>query len=182
MRLTRSWYLRYGSSTYQFLLFQKEVVILSKSLLCVLLQNTCSRRRFLRAGLFFHSFFLYPACLYPGTKGQSGNWAFNVSKTVKDFYLASDPKATVQPHEPFSHWSHGFPLPLLHTVVCQTSAWLLSRTGNEWWHPAAVWGSRAETRHRKVQCTQIIKLHFITKHKCIANYTGCFMRFHVSQK
>lgn len=61
LRLTRSWYFMYGSLTYQFLLFQKEVVILSKSLLCVLLQNTCSLRRFRLAGLFFHSFFLYPA-------------------------------------------------------------------------------------------------------------------------
>lgn len=65
LRLTRSWYFRYGSSTYQFLLFQKEVVILSKSVLCVLLQNTCSLRRFFLAGFFFHSFFLYPACLHP---------------------------------------------------------------------------------------------------------------------
>lgn len=60
-RLTRLWYFWYGSSTYQFLLFQKEVVILSRSLLWVLLQKTCSLRRLRRAGFFFHSFFLYPA-------------------------------------------------------------------------------------------------------------------------
>lgn len=78
LRLTRSWYFRYGSLTYQFLLFQKEVVILSKSLLCVLLQNTCSLRRFRLAGFFFHSFFLYPACLHPRTRSQIGNIIFNV--------------------------------------------------------------------------------------------------------
>lgn len=61
LRLTRSWYFRKGSSTNQFLLFQKDVVILSKSLHWVLLQNTCSLRRFFLAGSFFHSFFLYPA-------------------------------------------------------------------------------------------------------------------------
>lgn len=62
LRLTRSWYFRYGSLTNQFLRFQKDVVILSRSLLCVLLQNTWSLRRFRLAGCFFHSFFLYPAC------------------------------------------------------------------------------------------------------------------------
>lgn len=32
--------------------------------------------------------------------------------------LASDPKTTVQPHEPFSDSVDRFSFPLLHTVVC----------------------------------------------------------------
>lgn len=39
------------------------------------------------------------------------------SKTVKGLYLTSDPKATMQPHEPICHSFYSLPLPLLHTVV-----------------------------------------------------------------
>lgn len=51
--------------------------------------------------------------------------------TVKQLYLASDPKATVQPHKPFCDRLYRLPLPLFHTVVCQTSAWLLSHSGKK---------------------------------------------------
>lgn len=40
--------------------------------------------------------------------------------------LASDPKATVQSHEPICDRFYTLSLPLLDTIVSQTSAWLLS--------------------------------------------------------
>lgn len=141
LRLTRSWYLRYGSSTYQFLLFQKEVVILSNSLLWVLLQNTCSLRRFRLAGFFFHSFFLYPAYLYPKTRSYIVLFMSFVQiqefwkLTVKQLYLASDPKATVKPHKPICDRFYRLPLSFFHTVVRQTSGWLLSHSRKKCRHP-----------------------------------------------
>lgn len=82
-RLTLSWYLRYGSSKNQFLLLQNDVVILSKSLDCVLLQKTISLRRLFLAGSFFHNFFLYPALRLI----QSPQWSLmNLSVTdLTDF-------------------------------------------------------------------------------------------------
>lgn len=58
LRFVRSWYFWKGSLAYQFLLFQKEVVILSRSLHCVLLQKTCSLKRLFRLADFFHNLFL----------------------------------------------------------------------------------------------------------------------------
>lgn len=49
--------------------------------------------------------------------------------------LASDPKATMQPHEPVRHRFNSLPLALLQTDIRQTSAWLLSQTENEWRYP-----------------------------------------------
>lgn len=116
LRLTRSWYFRYGSLTYQFLLFQKEVVILSKSLLCVLLQNTCSLRRFRLAGFFFHSFFLYPAYLHPKTRQYD---VFLISFVQIQKFLAVNNKATVP-----CVWSKG------HSEASETFLWQTLQTSS----------------------------------------------------
>lgn len=116
LRLTRSWYFRYGSLTYQFLLFQKEVVILSKSLLCVLLQNTCSLRRFRLAGFFFHSFFLYPAYLHPKPRGYI---VFLFYLMQRKQLLAVNSKATVP-----CVWSKG------HSEASETFLWQILQTSS----------------------------------------------------
>lgn len=59
----------------------------------------------------------------------------HVYMTVKDLYLASDPKATVQPHESVDYRFYSLPLCLLHAVIGQASALLLCRTWKKSWHP-----------------------------------------------
>lgn len=128
----------YGSLTYQFLLFQKEVVILSNNLDWVLLQNTISLRRFRLAGNFFHSFFLYPACWWVKTKRSDGyKKPSDLDKHWKNpSHLASDPKTAMQPHEPLSHWFDTLSFALFHAEVSETSAWLQHQTWNKRCHTA----------------------------------------------
>lgn len=117
LRLTRSWYFMYGSLRYQFLLFQKEVVILSNSLLCVLLQNTISLRRFFLAGFFFHSFFLYPDCLRTKRRGQEVRLWFEVNPVI----FAVNCKTTVNAP---CVWSKG------HSAASWTFQWLISHSSS----------------------------------------------------
>lgn len=56
------------------------------------------------------------------------NTLCNAFMTVKDLYLASDPKATMQPHEPVDYRFYSLPLRLLHAVIGQASALLLCST------------------------------------------------------
>lgn len=69
--------------------------------------------------------------------GRKETETVDLGSSVKDAYLASDPKATMQPHEPVRHRFNSLPLALLQTDIRQTSAWLLSQTENEWRYPAA---------------------------------------------
>lgn len=48
-----------------------------------------------------------------------------VYMTVNDLYLASEPKATMEPHEPVDYRFYSLPLCLLHTVIGQASVLLL---------------------------------------------------------
>lgn len=85
-------------------------------------------------------------------------------KTGNVLYLASDPKAAMQPHEPVGHRFDGLPLALLQTEVCQLSAGWLSHMRTKRGHTVTFQRSKADTKNRRGQRTQTIK-PFISKDK-----------------
>lgn len=89
----------------------------------------------------------------------------HVRMTVKDLYLASDPKATVQPHEPVDYRFYGLPLRLLHTVIGQASALLLCPTWKKSWHPK----QRCQECPLHLNCKKFL----ITEHICKRSLCYC---------
>lgn len=125
-----------------------------KLALCFVTEHVLSQP--LSPGRFLLPQLLFVAGLFtPGSSASA--WFLKGSKAVKVLYLASNPKAAVQPHEPVGHGFYGLPLALLQTEVCQRSAGWLRHSRKECRHPEV-------TEVRRGQRTPIIK-HLISKDK-----------------
>lgn len=77
-------------------------------------------------------------CIQPTNKQEQVRGQHTLcylSVTLKDLYLASDPKATMQPHEPVDYRFYSLPLRLLHAVIGQASVLLLCPIRKKSWHP-----------------------------------------------
>lgn len=89
----------------------------------------------LAAGRLLLPQFLFVSSLRTNKNKSEDNTHCYLCVALKDLYLASDPKATMQPREPVDYRFYSLPLRLLHAVIGQASVLLLCPIWKKSWHP-----------------------------------------------
>lgn len=104
----------------------------------------------------------------------------NVNMTFKGLYLASDPKATMQPHEPVDYRFYSLPLRLLHTVIGQASVLLLCPIWKKSWHPK----QRCQEGSLHFNCKNFLSLRTFARGRyvIVSNILERFRKMDISLK